>query len=162
MIPKEKRQLDGGSRNQCWWSVNFSHCVINWNHVFVCMPTCTYRGVHHLRWTGRNNVLDISHPAHQHSTPSPGRWGVSMLSAWGYTFRQNNPQFSPLVPYWQQCSVLKPFCTNNPTSFQHTSPSPPSITQLYEMVGKRQALWNSFIYVIFSLDTITHVNCCYH
>lgn len=88
------------------------------------------------------------------------RSGESTFSAWGDAFGQNDPWFSPLMPYWQHSSVFKPFCTNKPTSFQH--PTPQSISQLYEMVGKRQALWNSFIYVNFSLDTKTHVNCCYH
>lgn len=69
------------------------------------------RGQRSLGQASRN---DICHPACPHRT-----LGESRLSAWGDAFGQNDPQFSPLMPYWQHSSGFKPFCTNKPTSFQH-------------------------------------------
>lgn len=54
-----------------------------------------------------------------------GKHGFSLGDASG----QTDPHSSPLTPYSQHRSGMKPFCTNKPTSFQHPPPCPPKAFQ---------------------------------
>lgn len=73
------------------------------------------------------------HPPEPHAGHLPPRLVRSLRGKHGFSLGdasgQTDPHSSPLTPYSQHRSGIKPFCTNKPTSFQHPPPRPPKAFQ---------------------------------